>query len=158
MIVSPLIEPLVKPLLSRRAAGSRRRTALNGSALAATALCLTALVGVTTNAQASADTSEEVAVQRNAHRAPKATPAKIVWAELFALQARRDDELTAPTESADFEHDAVTASRLRHCLARGPDGPGLVQGRRLDLVLGAFDRTTFLLFGSSRPQSAIPAS
>lgn len=167
MVRSCLIEPLVKPLVGRGASGRGRRSALARSRIAATCLALSALVSVSTAADAAHEQLESEAlksrlaqtVKANAHRAPK-IDSKVALANLLALVAAREDEIVAPlVESPGFEQEALRHRRKRPPLIGahrpGPDGLGLAE--RLDLLFSGTD-PTFRLFGSGQHLSGIPTS
>jgi hypothetical protein len=153
MIRSCLIEPLVKPLVGRG-----RRSALQRSKIAATCLALSALVSVTTNADAARDalgldqSARPATVKPNAHRAPKIAP-RVVLEEFLALVASREDAIVeAPAEAPDFElHSPREGPRPR--LHWG----GLRLARRLDDLFSGSD-PTFRLFGSGQHLSGIPTT
>ena len=75
----------------------------------------------------------------------------------FGLLTRRE-ELAAPQESADFDHETLEASRYQHRLRMALNmGPGLGRGRMLDRLLSASD-LAYLNFGSARVLAAQPHS
>ena len=170
MISSPLVGPLVAPLVGRGAPG-RGRSALQRSRLATSALAVSALIAVTTNVDAgqlldkaqpkapaparAARVSPAPVVQRSAHQKPRKTTTSVVTAFLVFRVGR--DELLPPGEAPDFENAALEAARSRHGLDRTREpGPGLGLGRRLDRLFGSID-STYLHFGSGQHQSAVPA-
>lgn len=159
MVASPLVKPLVAPLVGRGASGLRGRSAISKTRILATCLALSALVSVTTNADARALTrkqQEPQTIYRTAHQKPAKTSLSATLARLLFVAPRRD-EVQPPTEAPSFENDAVQAVLLRHQLDRSKDlGPGLGLGRRLDRLFGS-KNSTFLRFGSGLHQSAHPA-
>jgi hypothetical protein len=159
MVLSCLVEPLVAPLVGRP--GARGRTALSRR-MVATALMVSALAAVTTNAH-TADTVKklkhgeqaEAASIRNAHQKPAAIPYREVLAQ-YALPALRKQELEEPGEAAEFESRALRQGRLRPGpdLQR-PDGSSLGLHRRLDALRRARS-LTYLTFGAGQHRSGAP--
>lgn len=143
------------------AIGTRiRRSALRRSGLIGTALCVSALVALSASSEAEASQALKPAKQewtkRTAHQRP-VTKTTSPLERLFAIMPTRL-ELAPPVEAANFDHDAVEASLLRHSLDRTHDGgPNLQSGRSRERLLSGSLRT-FLLFGSGQHQSALPVS
>lgn len=162
-LIEPLIKPLIKPLVESRVG---RRTALASSAFCATALCLTALAAVTTQAEArgsapAPEASAELA-RPNAHKLGsklQLTLTDRLRDTALALVRREDDRLPAPQAAAPFEDEALREERLRARLRSSPPGGGgLDLARRLDRVLPPRERSAFLLFGSGLPRAALPTA
>ena len=66
--------------------------------------------------------------------------------------------MEAPKEAADFENEALLASRYKHRVEPGiAQGPGLIRGQRLDRLIASAD-LAFLYFGSARILAAQPDS
>ncbi len=161
MISSSLIRPLVAPLVPRRIPATRRASsAVSGSRLLATALAVSALVaaGAPDEAQLAQAAGAPAKIARTAHKPPKVEAPRPAWAapaEVCVLCRRT--ELPAPTEAAEFEHEAVTALLELHRRRHGmPAGPGLSRGKHVDRLLQASDLATFLRFGSARILAAQP--
>jgi len=153
MISSPLIRPLVAPLVSRRGNSTRRGGGIRGSALAATALAISALLAVA--APAEAEAKAEVKVVQNAHAKPARVKQTPIWmSEVVAILTGRT-ELAAPSASPEFDNRRLALDRLRHAHDPGLErGPGLSRGRRLDRLLAR--DLAFLHFGSARVLAAQP--
>ncbi|MFO0729051.1 MAG: hypothetical protein U1E65_35050 [Myxococcota bacterium] len=163
MIRSGLIEPLIKPLIDSRI---RSGSALSRGQLATTALALSALVAVSTMADAARAEAESLAlrskvestVKPNAHRLPARVPAKVLLERFLAeVTGRADAELVmAPGESPDFLQDDLQNRRYGLGPITDP-GPRLSIARLVDRLRGGAD-PNFRLFGSSLHLSGIPTS
>ncbi|MCB9646719.1 MAG: hypothetical protein H6730_09030 [Deltaproteobacteria bacterium] len=161
MVLSCLVEPLVQPLVGRGTRGPARRTALSRGRLAASALAVSALLAVATNADAQdllegrTAPAKSQCCARTAHKKPAAVPYREVLARFLAAR-REDDIVVAPALSADFEQEAIGVHRLRHARNLVRDsGPGLGVARRLARVTAPAERT-FLLFASGQHMSGAP--
>ena len=160
MIRSSLIEPLVGPLVSRRRSAKKTAdTGLSRSRLAATAL-VSALVAVAAPVDEAQAAQQEATVYRTAHK-PGTVRVAVTppWSmdRAVALLTRRE-ELAAPQQCADFDHETLEASRYRHRLRMSlTTGPGLNRGRMLDRLLCAAD-LAYLNFGSATVLAAQPHS
>jgi hypothetical protein len=158
VIRSSLIEPLVGPLVSRRRNTTKTAsTGLSRSRLAATAL-VSALVAIAAPVEEAHATQQEATVYRTAHK-PGTVRVAVTppWSmdRAAGLLTRRED-LVAPQQSAEFDHETVEASRYRHRLRMALNvGPGLSRGRLLDRLLSASD-LAYLNFGSARVLAAQP--
>lgn len=157
MGLSCLVEPLVKPLVARRTGGLARQARLGGSALAMTAIAASALLACANPAAADQIAkTEKHDVVRSAHKKPKAISYRAMLAHFQAIR-RQDLTLDVLTEAPDFETEAVRAARWRHAWdTGGGSGPVLRLGMRIDRLLGAADRSTFLRFGSGQHRSGSP--
>jgi hypothetical protein len=161
MVLSCLVEPLVQPLVGRGARGPARRTALSRGRLAASALAVSALLAVATNADAAdllegrTTAAQAEGCVRTAHKKPAALPYRELLAQVAAAR-REDDLVAAPAQSPEFEQAALGVHRLRHARNLVRDsGPGLGVARRLARVTAPAERT-FLLFASGRHMSGAP--
>lgn len=134
-----------------------RRTALLGSRLAATALACSALMAIACPSEAAkvAEADAENTV-RNAHAKPAPIPLRVVI-EQHAARLDEEPRLAAPTEAAKFESEGLLLDRLRHACTEASDtGPVLGRARRTHRLTRSALRS-YLLFGSGRFQSGIPA-
>lgn len=154
MVFSCLVEPLVAPLVGRRASAPGRGSALTKSRLAATALATSALLALASSAnaaereeQAVRASKPEATLVRNAHKPPAPMPSRVVLEASLGRVERF--QLEAPGEAPEFEWDAIFAHRLKHSRDLVRDtGPGLGLGRRVDRLTSALG--TFLRFASGR--------
>lgn len=159
MVLSCLVEPLVAPLVGRP--GGRRKTALTRR-MAATALMVSALAAVTTNAHAADQVKKvtgaevkESAQLRNAHQKPAAIPYRELQAQA-ALPAKDEDPLAEPGEAARFETEAHLDARKRpRPDLRRDTGPSLGLHLRIDALRRAH-RLTYLTFGAGQHRSGAP--
>jgi hypothetical protein len=161
MIRSSLIAPLVKPLIA-----PGYGSAISRGSFAKTALALSALVAVSTMADAARAEAEsavlrsklESTVKPNAHR-PKATlAAKVLLERFLAEVAERADAglVQAPSESPDFQQVDLRKRRYGTGPISDP-GPRLSLARLTDRLRGGAD-PNYRLFGSSLHLSGLPNS
>jgi hypothetical protein len=154
MVLSCLVEPLVRPLAGRGTSGS----ALSGTRLAMTALAasIVALSGAQLKGEKIVHAPAKAErIAGNAHKRPDAIPYRVQFAHLFL--ASELEQLAEPGEAASFEQKALGDHRLRakRNLIR-ETGPSLGLALRLDRLRGG-SAGTWLRFNSARHLSGQPA-